>query len=220
MCLCLFLNELLAVLDVDLSFDRSFHTTSGEVEDFCLIVVNGYALDAFGGKSSGVVGGSTGGSVAVDDSAEGTDALCQGLEDEFVIFDGETVCIAEVIARRNGVAFEGVVADSRSCRGGFLNLEGALTCNLAEQYGGVGGNLLRVYLVEGDHAVLCIDISSIYFNACGYFHCGGGEEGDVAEVVGVERELRGFFEEEVAVRFAGRELSPCRGRVSRTCRPL
>ena len=48
MCLCLFLNELLAVLDVDLSFDGSFHTTSGEVEDFCLIVVNGYALDAFG----------------------------------------------------------------------------------------------------------------------------------------------------------------------------
>ena len=52
---------------------------------------------------------------------------------------------------------------------------------------------------------MCIDISSIYFNACGYFHCGGGEEGDVAEVVGVERELIGFFEEEVAVRFAGRE---------------
>ena len=72
----------------------------------------------------------------------------------------------------------------------------------------LAGNLLRVYLVEGDHAVLCIDISAIYFNACGYFHCGGGEEGDVAEVVGVELELRGFFEEEVAVRFVGRELSP------------
>ena len=52
---------------------------------------------------------------------------------------------------------------------------------------------------------MCIDISPIYFNACGYFHCGGGEEGDVAEFVGVELELSGFFEEEVAVRFAGRE---------------
>ena len=88
MCLCLFLNELLTVLDVDLSFDGSFHTTSGEVEDFCLIVVNGYAVDAFGCKSSGVVGGSTGGIVVVDDSAEGTDALYQGLEDEFSFLNG------------------------------------------------------------------------------------------------------------------------------------
>ena len=47
------MNELLAVLDVDLSFDGSFHTTSGEVEDFCLIVVNGYALDASGVKAVG-----------------------------------------------------------------------------------------------------------------------------------------------------------------------
>ena len=52
---------------------------------------------------------------------------------------------------------------------------------------------------------MCIDFSAIYLNACGDLHCGGGEEGDVAEVVGVERELIGFFEEEVAVRFVGRE---------------
>ncbi len=205
MCLCLFLNELLAVLDVDLSFDGSFHTTAGEVEDFCLIVVNGYALDAFGGKSSGVVGGSTAGIVVVNDSAEGTDALYQGLEDEFVIFDGETVCVVEVIFRRNGVAAETVVTDCRSRRGNFLNLEGGLTCTLAEQYGGVGGNLFRIQLCESDHAVLCIDFSAIYINIRRYFNCGGGEEGDVAEFVGVERELRGFFEEEVAIRFVGRE---------------
>ena len=162
-------------------------------------------MDAFGSKSSGVVGGSTGGTVVVNDSAEGTDALCQGLEDEFATFDGETVCVVEVIFRRNGVAAETVVTDCRSRRGNFLNLEGGLTCTLAEQYGGVGGNLFRIQLCERDHAVLCIDFSAIYINIRRYFNCGGGEEGDVAEFVGAECELRGFFEEEVAVRFVGSE---------------